>query len=124
MTIARVAGFRWWRAAGVFCLAAMVAAAAFAQSAACCRTGRVVNAEGAPVAGASVLDARGKLLTKTAADGTFSVPENVGRVEIVAAHAAPVFAAISAEKPVRIVVERPLETVTVSAYRSPLPTAD
>lgn len=97
----------------------MVAAGAFAQ-----RSGKVVNAEGAPVVGASVLNVAGKLLTKTAADGTFSVAENVKRVEVVAAHSLPVFADLSAETPARIVVERPLETVMVSAYRSPLPTED
>src|SRR6185312_1321898 len=119
MTKARVLGFGWWRAAGVFCLAAMLAAGAFAQ-----KTGKVVNAEGAPVEGASVLSVEGKLLTKTAADGTFSVREDVKRVEVVAAHSLPVFADLSAETPARIVVERPLETVMVSAYRSPLPTED
>ncbi len=119
MTKAKVAGFRWWRAAGVFCLAAMLAVAAFAQN-----TGKVVNAEGAPVAGASVLSVAGKLLATTAADGTFSVPENVTRVEVVAAHSVPVLADLNAETLARIVVERPLETVIVSAYRSPLPTED
>jgi outer membrane receptor protein involved in Fe transport len=97
----------------------MLAAAAFAE-----KTGKVVNAEGAPVAGASVLNLAGELLTKTLADGTFSVPESVKRVEVVSAHSVPVFADLSAETPARIVVERPLETVTVSAYRSPLPTQD
>ena len=97
----------------------MLAAGAFAQN-----TGKVVNAEGAPVAGASVLSVEGKLLTKTAADGTFSVAENVRRVEVVASHAVPVLADLNAEAPTRIVVERPLETVMVSAYRSPLPTED
>lgn len=108
---------------GLLCVA-LLSTAAFAQSAAGSRAGKVVNAEGVPVAGARVLDASGKLLTTTAADGTFSVPADVGRIEIVTAHAAPVFAATAADQPVRIVVERPLETVTVSAYRSPLPTED
>jgi outer membrane cobalamin receptor len=107
----------------VFCLVAMDAAA-FAQSAACCRTGKVVTAAGAPVAGASVLDDTGKPLTTTAADGMFSVPADVARVEVVAAHAAPVFADTRADGPVRIVLERPLETVIVSAYRSPLASGD
>lgn len=111
--------FRRLRSAGIFFVAAMLTNAALAQ-----RTGTVVNAEGAPVAGASVLSVAGNVLTKTAADGTFSVPENVRRVEVVAAHSVPVLADLSAEIPTRIVVERPLETVTVSAYRSPLPTED
>jgi outer membrane receptor protein involved in Fe transport len=109
----------WLRAVGLFCLAALLASTAYSQ-----KTGRVVNAEGAPVAGASILDAGGKWLAKTAADGSFSVPANVTRVEVVAAHFAPVFANTSASGPVRVVVQRPLETVVVSAYRSPLPTMD
>jgi len=110
----------------VLCLAAIFSALqpALAQKPACCRTGRVVNAEGVPVAGASVLDAEGKSLTVTAADGTFSVPADITRVEIVAEHMAPESADLPASGPVRIVLERPLETVTVSAYRSPLASAD
>lgn len=110
-------------AAGVAC-AWLLAGAAFGQGAACCRAGTVVNAEGAPVAGASVLDASGKTLTTTAADGTFSVPNDVTRVEVVSEHMAPVFASTEAARSVRIVLERPLETVVVSAYRSPLPSED
>src|ERR1700756_2410590 len=94
------------------------------QNIGCCRTGKVVNAEGAPVAGASVLDSSGKLLTTTGADGTFSVPDDVARVEIVAEHMAPMYADTFAGIQTRIVVQRPLETVIVSAYRSPLSTMD
>lgn len=115
-SLLRCAAFVW--------LAAMFAASAPAQGANCCRTGKVVNAEGSPVAGASVLDAAGKKLTTTAQDGTFSVPDKITRVEIVAAHLAPVYADTEANGQVRIVLERPLETVIVSAYRSPLPSED
>src|SRR6185312_9670807 len=41
-----------------------------------------------------------------------------------AGHFAPVFVNTSESAPVRVVVQRPLETVVVSAYRSPLPTMD
>lgn len=105
-------------------LIAMLAAPLSGQNAPCCRTGKIVNAEGAPVAGASVLDATGGLLTTTATDGSFSVPASVSRVEVVAAHMAPAFADTLADRPVRIVLERPLETVVVSAYRSPLASED
>ncbi|MGC2162530.1 MAG: TonB-dependent receptor [Silvibacterium sp.] len=111
-------------ALGAFYLLAVFSAPMHAQTAPCCRTGRVVDAEGAPVAGASVLDGQGKPLTTTAADGAFSVPNDVARVEVVAAHMAPAFADTIAGKPVRIVLERPLETVIVSAYRSPLPSEE
>lgn len=106
------------------CFMALLPLAANGQTAVCCRTGKVVNAEGATVADASILDASGKLLAKTAADGSFSVPANVTRIEVVAAHFAPIFANTSESAPVRVVVQRPLETVVVSAYRSPLPTMD
>jgi outer membrane receptor protein involved in Fe transport len=109
-------------AAGTLCLSAALSSAALAQPAICCRTGEVVNAEGVPVAGASLLDASGNLLTRTASDGRFSVPATVIRVEVMATHAAPVFATLSAGSATRIVVKRPLETVVVSAYRSALPT--
>ncbi len=102
----------------------MLPAGAFAQKLSCCRTGEVVNAESAPVAGASILDTAGKLLAVTAADGTFSVPADIARVEVVAAHLAPAFADLYVNGPVRIVLKRPLETVVVSAYRSPLASAD
>ena len=121
---ASVAMFRLVRlvAPGVFCVLALTQLSG--QSSSCCRTGKVVNAEGAPIAGASVLDSTGKMLATTAADGTFSVASDVAQVEIVAPHAAPVFADTSSTGPVRIVLERPLETVVVSAYRSPLASED
>jgi outer membrane cobalamin receptor len=107
---------------GVLCV--LVPARLPGQSSTCRRTGKVVNAEGAAIAGASVLDSTGKMLATTAADGTFSVAADVARVEIVAPHMAFAFADTSANGPVRIVVERPLETVIVSAYRSPLASED
>jgi outer membrane cobalamin receptor len=105
-------------------IVAMFAGPLYGQDVPCCRTGKVVNAEGAPIAGASVLDAMGKPLTVSAADGSFSVPDDVTRVEVVAAHMAPAFVDTLADRPVRIVLERPLETVVVSAYRSPLASED
>lgn len=95
-----------------------------AQRAACCRTGTVVDAEGAPIAGASVLDSAGKPRTVTAADGSFSVPNDITQVEVVAAHMPPAFADTNADHPVRITLVRPLQTVVVSAYRLPLPSED
>lgn len=116
---------RWFcAAASVLALALALSPALHAQSAPCCRTGKVVNAEGAPVSGATVLDADGKPLATTAADGAFSVPAGVSRVEVLAPHTAPVFAILPAGAPARIVVQRPLETVIVTAYRSALPSED
>lgn len=115
---------RFLMAAGAICFSIAIAAPLHAQNAECCRTGQVVDAQGAPVTGATVLDASGKKLAVTGADGKFSVPDNVTRVEVVSAHLAPAYATTSSEGPVRIVLQRPLETVTVSAYRSPLPSED
>ncbi len=95
-----------------------------AQMPGCCQTGKVVNAEGAPVANAEILDVDGKMLTTTAADGTFSVANSVQRIEVVSTHAAPVFTDMAANGQTRIVLQRPLETVIVSAYRSPLASQD
>jgi outer membrane receptor protein involved in Fe transport len=116
--------FRWVRMIALATACVLGPAPLLAQNVSCCRTGVVVNGEGTPVGGAQILDAVGNPLTITAPDGTFSVQKSVSRVEVVAAHMAPVFAAINAEKPARIVVQRPLETVIVSAYRSPLPSED
>jgi outer membrane receptor protein involved in Fe transport len=124
MTKAIVAMFRTGGAVVLGALCFLSLSFSIGQSAACCHTGKVVNAEGAPIAGASVLDATGRLLTKSAPDGTFSVAANVTQVEIVEVHMAPVFADLVANRPARIVLERPLETVIVSAYRSPLASED
>ena len=113
------------------CLAALVALCAWlqstwlcAQSMPCCRTGKVVNAEGVPVTDADILDEAGKQLTVTSAYGTFSVPKDIRRIEVIAAHMAPTFAVMTSTGPTRIVLQRPLETVVVSAYRSPLASQD
>lgn len=116
--------FRCVRMVALAAVCAWGSAYLLAQDASCCRTGKVVNAQGAPVADAQILDSAGNPLTITAADGTFSVQSDVTRVEVVAAHMAPVFTATLADRPVRITVQRPLETVIVSAYRSPLASED
>jgi outer membrane cobalamin receptor len=115
--------FRLFRRVTLACLCC-AAITLFGQNAPCRRAGKIVNAEGVPVAGASILDATGKQIATTASDGTFSVQVSVARIEIVARHMAPVFADLVADRPVRIVLERPLETVIVSAYRSPLASMD
>lgn len=88
------------------------------------RSGKVVNAEGAGVAGAVILDAQGEPIATTSLDGSFSVPAAVTRIEVHAAHMAPVAADLPASGAARIIVQRPLENINVSAYRSPLPSED
>ncbi|MBB6145658.1 outer membrane receptor protein involved in Fe transport [Silvibacterium bohemicum] len=97
--------------------------------------GRVTDAAGKPVAGAEILDSSGKILTTTDGDGNFAVSRSIPSIQISDAHFAPVTVTISAaqsaagkqntsDAPLEVVLERPLETVTVSAYRSPLPSMD
>ncbi len=95
-----------------------------AQSSPAQISGSVVDAGGAPVAGAQILDRAGDLVSTTAADGSFTVPQGVGTIEIVAARFAPKTVAIQGAGPIRLSLARPLETVTVTAYRSPLASID
>jgi outer membrane receptor protein involved in Fe transport len=96
------------------------------------RTGRAVDANGVPAAGAQVLDTDGHLLATTAQDGSFSIPETVRTINVVAAHFAPVTVNvsgntsgnISGNKPLTVILQQPLETVEVTAYRSPLASGD
>ncbi len=95
-----------------------------AQSSAAQISGTVVDAGGAPVAGAQILDRAGHLLSSSAADGSFTVPAGVPSVEISAAHFAPATITIQGAGPIRVSLTRPLESVTVTAYRSPLASLD
>jgi outer membrane receptor protein involved in Fe transport len=86
--------------------------------------GKVVDAHGDPVAEASVFDTANQLLAVTAADGSFEIPAGTREVEVSSAHFAPLTVPIHGTGPLHIVLERPLESVMVSAYRSPLASAD
>ncbi|HEV2272949.1 MAG TPA: TonB-dependent receptor [Acidobacteriaceae bacterium] len=86
--------------------------------------GTLIDASGAPVGGAQVLGSGGKLLAVTAADGSFAVPEGTNTIEILAAHFAPKTVTVKGPGPLNISLDRPLETVEVTAYRSPLASLD
>ncbi|MBT9332234.1 TonB-dependent receptor [Paracidobacterium acidisoli] len=86
--------------------------------------GHVVDAKGAPIADAQVLDTGGRALATTAADGGFEVPAATRVINVEASHFAPATVTIVTGTPLRVVLERPLETVVVTAYRSPLATGD
>ena len=86
--------------------------------------GKVVDARGAPLAQSTILDAAGKELATTGADGSFEVPAGTDEIEVSNPHYAPVKVPISKKGPLTVMLERPLETVMVSAYRSPLTSAD
>jgi outer membrane receptor protein involved in Fe transport len=110
-----------------FCTALLSPACLSAQSSQI--RGRVTDAAGEPVAGATILDGSGKILVTTDGDGNFAISRSVTSIQVSDAHFAPVTVTISAAQntsgaPLDVVLERPLETVTVSAYRSPLPSMD
>jgi hypothetical protein len=87
-------------------------------------TGNVVDARNQPVAGAQILGSGGELLATTAADGSFTVPAGTGRVQVAAAHFEPTSVDLNGPSPVHVLLEHPLESVTVTAYRSPLASGD
>jgi outer membrane receptor protein involved in Fe transport len=87
-------------------------------------SGIIVDARNLPVAGAQIVDSAGQLLATTAADGGFTVPAGSGRVQITAPHFAPTAVNLEGPSPVHVLLEHPLESVTVTAYRSPLASAD
>jgi outer membrane receptor protein involved in Fe transport len=87
-------------------------------------SGKVVDARGEPVEGAQILDNAGKVLATSAADGSFTMPAETGTVNVVAPHFAPSTFPLEGTSPVRIILNRPLENVVVTAYRSPLASAD
>jgi outer membrane receptor protein involved in Fe transport len=87
-------------------------------------SGTIIDARNLPVAGAQIVDSAGQLLATTAADGGFTVPAGSGRVQITAPHFAPTAVNLEGPSPVHVLLEHPLESVTVTAYRSPLASAD
>jgi outer membrane receptor protein involved in Fe transport len=82
--------------------------------------GTVRNAQGGPVAGAAVSDLSGKTLAATDAEGAFTLEHAPRQIEVTAAHYLTAVVNVRAGQPLRVVLARPLETVTVTAYRSPL----
>ena len=74
--------------------------------------------------GLRFLTMRASLLGTTAADGSFTVPEGSRRVQIIAPHFEPTSVNLEGPSPVHVLLEHPLESVTVTAYRSPLASGD
>jgi outer membrane receptor protein involved in Fe transport len=87
-------------------------------------SGTIVDARNLPVAGAQIIDGAGRRLGTTAADGTFTVPAGSGRVQIVAPHFEPTSVNLEGPSPVHVLLEHPLESVVVTAYRSPIASGD
>ncbi len=87
-------------------------------------SGTIVDARNLPVAGAQIIGSEGQVLATTAADGSFTVPAGSGRVQITAPHFPPTSVDLEGPSPVHVLLEHPLESVTVTAYRSPLASGD
>jgi outer membrane receptor protein involved in Fe transport len=91
--------------------------------------GKVVDSRGQPVAGAAVLDRSGQPLATTGADGVFALAVPPAQIQVSAPHFATVTVTVPGDlaandSPLTVVLEQPLETVIVTAYRSPLASAD
>jgi len=86
--------------------------------------GTVHNARGAPIASATVTDMAGNPLAISAADGSFTLDHPPDQIEVTAAHYVTSVVTIVPGQPVSVILPQPLETVTVTAYRSALGSSD
>jgi outer membrane receptor protein involved in Fe transport len=86
--------------------------------------GTVVDAQGTPVASATVSDLAGRTLAVTTDDGSFTLAGSPQQIEVTAAHFLAAVVTVTTGAPLRVVLRMPLETVTVTAYRSPLGAED
>ncbi len=82
--------------------------------------GKVLDMQGNPIAGARVTDAAGHTLAITGADGGFVLPLEIAHIQVTAAHYVSASVAISSNTPIQVILDQPLESVVVTAYRSPL----
>ena len=87
-------------------------------------SGTIVDVKNLPVAGAQIVGSGGQVLGTTADDGSFTVPAGSGRVQIVSVHFEPTTVNLDGPSPVHVLLEHPLESVTVTAYRAPLASGD
>jgi outer membrane receptor protein involved in Fe transport len=87
-------------------------------------TGTVVDATGDPIAEAQILSGSGDLLATTGADGKFTIPADSGTVSVEASHFAPATMTVGRQAPLRIELAHPFESISVTAYRSPLSSLD
>jgi outer membrane receptor protein involved in Fe transport len=103
-------------------LAAIVLALAAAASAQ--TRGTVRNADGDPVSAATITDLAGHQLAVSSSDGAFTLSQPPNQVEVSAPHYVTAVVTITTGQPVNVVLRQPLETVTVTAYRSALGSSD
>src|SRR6202000_1633604 len=86
--------------------------------------GTIVDVRNEPVAGAQIVADGGQGLATTATDGSFTVPADSGHAQIISSHFEPQSIDLEGSSPVHILLEHTLESVTVTAYRSPLASGD
>lgn len=87
--------------------------------------GTVRNAHGEPISSATITDMAGNTLSTSASDGAFVLSQSPGQIEVTAAHYVTAVVTIPAgQQAVDVILRQPLETVTVTAYRSVLGSSD
>jgi outer membrane receptor protein involved in Fe transport len=100
-------------------LALLAATHGFAQT-----NGMVRNAHGDPIPSATITDMAGNQLAVSSSDGTFTLSPSPDQIEVTAPHYVTAVVTITSGKPANVVLRQPLETVTVTAYRSALGSSD
>jgi outer membrane receptor protein involved in Fe transport len=86
--------------------------------------GSVTNAHGDPIAGARITDMAGHRLAVSGTDGGFTLAHPPAQIEVTATHYVAAVVTVPSGQPLRVVLDRPLETVVVTAYRSALGSSD
>ena len=86
--------------------------------------GTVRNAHGDPIPSATITDMSGDRLAVSSTDGSFTLAHPPQQIEVTVAHYVTAVVTITAGQPLNVVLRQPLETVTVTAYRSALGSSD
>lgn len=86
--------------------------------------GTIRNAHGDPIASATITDVDGHPLGTSSPDGTFTLENPPAQIEVSAPRYVTAVITIMQGEPLNLVLRQPLETVTVTAYRSPLGSSD
>jgi outer membrane receptor protein involved in Fe transport len=71
-----------------------------------------------------VLSVDGKLLTSTNTNGDFTIPASIVKIQIAAREYVTDTVTIQPGAQIHVILEQPLESIMVTAYRSPLATGD
>jgi outer membrane receptor protein involved in Fe transport len=103
----------------ILALALLFSAGATAQI-----RGTVRTAGGSPIASATVTDVDGHRLATSSADGTFLLQKPPAQIEVTAPHYVTAVVTIAKNEPLNVILRQPLETITVTAYRSALGSLD